>query len=128
MKRIALIWSTVWGDNTVGGGKRFIPASPWLPGPSVKIVKGIWELAQIQTNGSVCLAFQVANVENAPGAITEIDTALTAVGMSYGTVVDISATTGSKALVRFVWNVWNSSAATLVMGRAGGSVDYDSCA
>jgi len=46
---------------------RFIPATRWLSGPSVKIVKGTWELAQIQANGGVCLAFQVANVENAPG-------------------------------------------------------------
>lgn len=125
MKRIPLTWSTLFADGGTGA-KRFFPATPWLPAAQVKVVKGIWEAAQIQSNGSVQLSYQTCNVENSIDAPVLLDSAQTSAGVSYGTVTDVSANTGSKALVRFGFTTWYTAGAVNVFSRAGGSVDYDS--
>lgn len=124
MKRISLPWTTVFGFTTAGN-KKFIPATPWLNAASVKRLRAAFELISSQTNISVTFAYQTANVENAPDAAVDVGVALTADGMSYGTMTDISANTNSKQLVRLGFNVQNTAGATLVLGRCGGIVDYD---
>lgn len=125
MKRISLPWSTVFGYTT-GVNKKFIPATAWLSVTSVKRIRATFELIAAQANLSVIFAYQTANVENSPDTAVEVGTALTADGMSYGTITDISAAISNRQLIRFGWNVQNTAGATLVVGRCGGAVDYDS--
>lgn len=124
MKRDSLPWTTVFGYTT-GATKKFVPATPWMNAAMFKRVRAAFELISSQTNLSVTFAYQTANVENAPDAAVDVGTALTADGMSYGTLTDISASTNGKQLVRLGWNVQNSAGATLLLGRCGGAVDYD---
>lgn len=126
MKRIPLPWTTVFGFTT-GGSKKFIPATPWMNGATVKRVRAAFELIASQTNLSVTFAYQTANVEDAPDAAVEVGSAQTTDGMNYGSLTDISSNSNSKQLIRFGWNVQNTSAAALIVGMCGGAVDYDNC-
>lgn len=126
MKRIALPWTTVFAFTT-GANYRFIPASGWLNAASVKNVRGTFEVVSPQTYLSVTFAYQTANVEDTPDTARSVGSALTTEAMSYGTVEDISAYTFSKQLVRFGWLVQNTNAASLIVGRVGGMVEYNDC-
>lgn len=90
-------------------------------------VRAAFELIASQTNLSVTFAYQTANVEDAPDAAVEVGSAQTTDGMNYGSLTDISSNSNSKQLIRFGWNVQNTSAAALIVGMCGGAVDYDNC-
>lgn len=124
MKRIPLPWTTVIAFTT-GANYRFIPTTGYYSGASVRLARGTFELISAQANLSVAFAYQTANVDGTVDAAVAIGTALTADGMSYGTVTDISANTASKQFVRFGFLCQNTQAASLVLGRAGGSVEFD---
>ena len=126
MQRIVLIWSTVFA-NVQSPTKLFHPATGWLNAAEVKFIKAVWELISPMTNLSVEFGYQTANVENSPDAAISLGSAQTAAGLSYGTITDISAATAGKRLVRFGFLGTNSAAASLVMGRCGGYVEYKGC-
>ena len=125
MKRIPLPWTTVFGYTT-GMNKMFIPATPWIPAHQVKRLRATFEMIGAQQYLSATFAYQTANVENSPDTpVHEVGSAQTVDGMNYGTITDVSSDTGQKQLVRFGWNCQNTNAATLIVGLAGGSVDFD---
>jgi hypothetical protein len=122
MKRIPMPWTAIYAFNT-SGTKAFIPATPWIPAEGVKRARGTFELISGQANLRVTFAYQTANVENSADAAAEQGSVMTADGMSYGTLTDVSSATNGKHLIRFGYSTYNSSAAVLVCGRAGGFVD-----
>lgn len=124
MKRISLPWTTVFGFTT-GGNFRFVPTTGYLNGATVRLVRGTFEVVSAQTNLSVAFAYQTANVDGTVDPPVAVGTALTADGVHYGTVTDISTDTAPKQFVRFGFLCQNTNANTLIVGRAGGSVDYD---
>jgi hypothetical protein len=122
MKRIPMPWTTVTTKSQTPTTK-FYPATPWLPAESVNRARGTFELISADANLSVTFGYQTANVENSPDAQVTIGSAKTSDGMSYGTLTDISSNTNGKHLVRFGYDLTNTSAALAVSGRVGGFVD-----
>jgi hypothetical protein len=122
MKRIPLPWTDVHAFTQVGA-KKFLPATPWMPAEMAKRARGTFELIASQPNLSVTFAYQTAQVENSPDVAQDAGAAQQSDGMAYGAMTDISAATNGKQLVRFGFHCYNTNAAVLVTGRAGGFVD-----
>lgn len=89
----------------------------------VKKVRQTFELRNRTGGIEVTLGYQVANVDNAPGGHTKIDSTFrTTADVYYGTTfLDISSATEASVLVRFVWVVKSNN--SLGTARVGGSID-----
>jgi hypothetical protein len=119
-KKIPLPWGLV---QVAGTTAVFHPNTLWLPAADVKKVRGAFELAVLESDVTVSLAYQTANVENSLDTPTAIGSYATANGVSYpGAWADISAATEAKQLIRFGWLVKNTATSTKNFVRVGGFV------
>jgi hypothetical protein len=121
MKTIPLPWTTVYATSN---SARVEPASQWFRvGDSAK-GRATLEIRELMGDAEVEIGIQVADVENAPGAVTSLTSYKTTNGVHYPTVwVGLIGALEGKQLFRFVYRVKNANTTDLNLVRVCGSVD-----
>lgn len=125
---IALPYISVQSDSSTGGQETFYPVTPYMNAGEVGKVRGPIELVWKTGNLNVSLAYQTADVENAPGTAAAIGSYATSAGVTYPTqYTDIASSANAKQLIRFGFLVKLSSGSTLSYGYVGGSLQIMEC-
>ena len=129
MKRVLLPWTTLWADTTGAGvaNHRFFAVTAYMTVAQFRRIRGVIETAQLMTNFSVTLGYQLANVETSPQTPVLVGSPITTVTVSFGTLTDISADIDDYQLIRFGFFTQNTQNTSLIWGRAGGYVEYTDC-
>ena len=128
MKRFIIPWGTIhcFRDST---NAKFVPRTGWIRLSEIKKIRVEWELAAAMTNAALEFAFQLAKDQGeAPTAFVAKGGALTADGMKYSNVEDITGDIGNNVWIRFGFKAYNNSEDNvLVCAAAGGTVEFLSC-
>ena len=130
MRTLTIPWGTIHCHRDVANAE-FVPRTGWIRIGDIQKLRVEWEMASAMSNARLEFAFQLAKDEGeAPGPTVFVAKggALTANGMKYTGVVDITADLGQNLLIRFGFKAFNGSEDNvLVCAAAGGTVEYMSC-
>ena len=127
MKRVLLPWTTLWANTNGANNYRFFAVTAYMTVAQFRRIRGVIETAQLMTNFSVTLGYQLANVETSPQTPVLVGSPITTVTVSFGTLTDISADIDDYQLIRFGFFTQNTQNTSLIWGRAGGYVEYTDC-
>lgn len=128
MRTITIPWATIHCFRDAQNA-RFVPRTQWIRIGDIQKIRITWEMAAAQTNAALEFAFQLATDEGAaPTAFVSKGGVLTADGMKYTSVEDLTSDLGTNTLIRFGFKAYNNSVDnTLVCAAAGGTVEYLKC-
>jgi hypothetical protein len=121
MRRLVFAPTTLYAALTT---KKFIPVTAWMSASEAAKARMVYIITNADANFRCSWAYQTADVESDAPTTFEVTAAAAGDGLKVGAMSDISANTGTKALVRFGFYVWNSSAAVLVFATANGEIEY----
>lgn len=127
MRRIPFSFTTVV-SGVATGTKNFNPVIDFVDAGDFKKFRIVWETVAAPTGISITQNVQTANSAQSPdtvGADPGSQTATTANGVTTTALLDVSATTASKQLVRPGLNVANSGSTAQLSCRVAGYVEYD---
>jgi hypothetical protein len=119
-RRLSLPWTSVYAVNTTAA---FFAATGWMSTDQVRKLRFVTELRVKGPDAEVVCAYQTANVENAPDSSAGVGDPITSEGVVYGSLTDISTSTGGKQLIRFGWNVRLTTGSSFTMARVAGGVE-----
>jgi hypothetical protein len=120
--RIGLNWMLVFANNTT---PLFFVATGWMPAADFAKVRGSFEMRLNEGDIELCLAYQLANVENSCDTPTAVGSYATSAGLLYpGQWDDISSATAQKQLVRFGFLARNVANTQRNYAQVGGWIEY----
>lgn len=123
MKRIPLPWGSIHAVTT-GATWIFLPVTGYMSTAQFKRVRAVIETIDLMTTFSLKFGYPLCNVETSPQAAVAVGGAITTDTVSFGTLTDISADIDDYQFIRFGYLTQNTAAASLILGRAGGYVEY----